>query len=194
MKNITTEELRGLQDRKGLILQGCGGDLQEWVDGINGILEQEGILPQGTRLQDVAAFQNGEITNLLFLFGEEKVDMGKLAVWRIKTHSQFEGTWLSDYVHNYLGGFRKEYETKRPDCPLIGEDGNIFHLMALASRTLREHGMNEQAEKMQKRITGGECHSYEEALQVLGEYVVITSKEAGQGMSMEDGEGQELSM
>ena len=28
-------------DQEGLVLQGCGGDLQEWVDGINEILAQE---------------------------------------------------------------------------------------------------------------------------------------------------------
>ena len=26
------------------VIQGCGGDLQEWVDGINDLLTQEGIL------------------------------------------------------------------------------------------------------------------------------------------------------
>lgn len=36
-----------------------------------------------------------------------KVDIGKLAMWRIKTHEQFGGTWLSDYVPNKLGGFDK---------------------------------------------------------------------------------------
>ena len=35
MKRITTDELRGMKGREGLILQGCGGDPQEWLDGIN---------------------------------------------------------------------------------------------------------------------------------------------------------------
>ena len=38
MKTITTEELKNMSHQEGLILQGCGGDLQEWIDGINGIL------------------------------------------------------------------------------------------------------------------------------------------------------------
>ena len=29
---------------EGIILQGCGGDLQEWVDGVNEMLAKEGIL------------------------------------------------------------------------------------------------------------------------------------------------------
>lgn len=35
---ITTEDLRSMKDQEGLILQGCGGDLNEWVDGINQML------------------------------------------------------------------------------------------------------------------------------------------------------------
>ena len=44
MKKITTEELKNMSHQEGLILQGCGGDLQEWIDGINGILREQGIL------------------------------------------------------------------------------------------------------------------------------------------------------
>ncbi len=33
------------------------------------------------------------------------MDMGRLAMWRIGTHGCFGGTWLSDYVDNYLGGY-----------------------------------------------------------------------------------------
>ncbi len=184
MNQFTTEELRKLHGREGLIIQGCGGDLKEWVYGIHQLLEQERIIPKGTRLKDVAMFRNGKVTNLLFFFGDEKVDIRKLAVWRLKTHDQFAGTWLSDYVNNRLGGFIEEQKqiAEKPSCALIGEDGNVFHLMAVASRTLREHGMRAQAEEMQKRIMGGECHSYYEALQVLGEYVTITSKEEMQEM------------
>ena len=40
---ISTEQLRHMGNQEGMILQGCGGDPQEWVDGINEILAQEGI-------------------------------------------------------------------------------------------------------------------------------------------------------
>lgn len=62
---------------------------------------------------------------------------------------------------------------KKPNCPLIGQDGNIFNLMAIASRTLREHDMVEQATEMCERIRN--CGSYYSALGVIGEYVNITS-------------------
>ncbi len=181
------EELRKMHDHEGLVLQGCGGDLKEWTDGINQMLEQEGILPKGKRLDEVAVFKNEGMTNLLFFFGEEKLDMGKLAVWRLQTHAQFGGTWMSDYVNNRLGGFIREDVSEKPNCTLIGEDGNIFHLMGIAARTLRENGLDEKAEEMEKRITGGECHNYYEALSVIDQYVTITGKEEPEmgGMVME---------
>ena len=184
MKTITTEELRKMKRQEGLILQGCGGDLQEWVDGINGMFREQGILLDGKPLEDVVVFQHEGLTNLLFFFGEQKLDMGKLALWRIQSHGQFGGTWLSDYVENKLGGFASERQEK-PDCPLIGEDGNIFHLLGVASRTLRENGMREQAEEMRQRIMGGSCHSYEEALMIISDYVNITSAEPEEEMGMD---------
>ena len=47
MRDITTDELRRMDDSEGLILQGCGGDPQEWVDGINELLTDAGILRGG---------------------------------------------------------------------------------------------------------------------------------------------------
>ena len=40
---ITTDALRRMSDSEGLILQGCGGDLQEWLDGINEMFTENGI-------------------------------------------------------------------------------------------------------------------------------------------------------
>ena len=98
--------------------------------------------------------------------------MGKLAMWRLQTHGAFGGTWLSDYVPNRLGGFRSTRQEKpRPLCSLLGQDGNIFHLMGIAARVLRQNGMAEEAKEMQTRIMGGACHSYEEALGIISEYV-----------------------
>lgn len=59
----------------------------------------------------------------------------------------------------------------KPDCKLIGEDGNIFNLMARAARTLRENDLTEEAKEMRERITSS--GSYDEALCIIGEYVNI---------------------
>lgn len=174
IQKINAEDLRKMEGKEGLILQGCGGDPQEWLDGINDLLTKEGILQNGTKFENAYVFENEGITNILFPFEENvQVDIGKLAMWRLMTHSNFSGKWLSDYVDNRLGGFISA--TQKPDCPLIGEDGNIFNLMGIASRTLRDHGMPEQAKEMSERIRAS--GSYDEALNIIGEYVNITSAE-----------------
>ena len=102
IKIVTIDELRQMNDQEGLILQGCGGDLQEWVDGINELFAQAGILQAGSawKAKAVRSFQYDGLTNLLFPFAGVLMDVGKLAMWRLQTREQFGGTWLSDYVPN----------------------------------------------------------------------------------------------
>ena len=172
IERITADDLRDMEHQEGLVLQGCGGEAQEWLDGINDLLTQDGILRNGSRFETVKVFQHDGLNNLLFPFESIQVDMGKLAMWRLQTHGAFGGTWLSDYVPNRLGGFRSaRQENPRPLCPLLGQDGNIFHLMGIAARVLRQNGMAAEAKDMQTRIMGGACHSYEEALGIISEYV-----------------------
>ena len=61
----------------------------------------------------------------------------------------------------------------KPICNLIGQDGNIFNLMGIVGRTLRQNDLPEQAEEMSERILGGEADSYDKAIQILMEYVEI---------------------
>lgn len=57
----------------------------------------------------------------------------------------------------------------KPDCPLIGADGNIFNLVGIAMRTLKRHGLNDEAKEMTARVFNS--GSYDEALAIIGEYV-----------------------
>jgi len=59
----------------------------------------------------------------------------------------------------------------KPECKLIGEDGNIFNLIGIASKTLRRNNMADKAAEMTDRIFNSE--SYNEALSIIGEYVEI---------------------
>ena len=158
IQNITVEDLRRMEDKEGLVLQGCGGDPDEWVQGINDLLAQKGILLEGTTFTHVSVFQNEGLTCLLFPFEDVKLDIGKLAMWRLQTHDTFGGTWLSDYIDNRLGHEPAQEAPGKPDCPLIGQDGNIFNLVGIASRTLKAHGMPEQAKEMAGRVFS--CDSY----------------------------------
>lgn len=165
----TTEDLRHMTNEEGLILQGCGGDLQEWVDGINDLLTQEGILLNGTKFEHAATFQHDGLTNLMFSFEGVQLNVGKLALWRIQTHSQFGGTWLSDYVPNRLGGFIQEQKLVKPKMELLGRDGNIFSIMGTASQLLQIAGMHDQNKEMIDRVTS--CRDYDQALHIISEYV-----------------------
>lgn len=119
VKSIATDNLRHMKDSEGLIIQGCGGYLDEWVEGINQMLTESEILLDGTQFENASTFEHDKVTCLLFPFENGvKLDMGNLALWRLQTHENFGGTWLSDYIPNRLGGFLTEYQTEQK----IGED------------------------------------------------------------------------
>lgn len=172
---VTAEKIRQMKGQEGLVLQGCGGSLEEWVDGINGELTEAGILKNGSKFENVFSFENDGLPCLLYPFDGVNLDMGKLAVWRLRTHESFGGTWLSDYVPNRMGGFLGEAgqdaDAEKPDCEFSGKDGNVFNLVGIAARILRKHGQEKQADEMKDRVFSS--GSYGEALSIIGEYVNI---------------------
>ena len=174
IRTITIDQLRRMENQEGLVLQGCGGSAREWLDGINRMLTANGCLKNGTVFTDVHVFQKDGSTCLLFPFSDDvKLDLGKLAIWRARSNERFGSTWLSDYVENELDGYIQEQpKQSKPDCPIIGANGNIFNLIGLASRTLRENQMEEQAVEMRTRVE--QSRSYHAAVSIIGEYVNIT--------------------
>ena len=110
IRRIQVGDLRKMSDREGLILQGCGGDPQEWLEGINEMLTDAGILRNGSRFERASLFEYDGHTNMLFDFEGVDLDVGKLAMWRLTTYGTIGGTWLSDYVPNRLGGFLEKSE------------------------------------------------------------------------------------
>ena len=192
IKTITTDDLRQMQDQEGLILRGCGGDPQEWLDGINDLFTNEGILLNGTRFRDCSVFEHDEQTCILFPFDGVELNVGRLAMWRIQCHNTYGGTWLSDFIPNCLDNAASESEQvkAKPDCPLIGQNGNIFNLMGIASRTLKEHDMADEASEMRNRIM--RSGSYEDALSIIGEYVHITSVDEAVSEDMDEYQGIQM--
>jgi len=66
-----------------------------------------------------------------------------------------------------------ESKQTKPDCPLIGQDGNIFNLVGIAAKTLKRNGLSLEASEMTERVFNS--GSYDEALGIIGEFVNITS-------------------
>ncbi|MCR4888538.1 MAG: hypothetical protein K5979_05075 [Ruminococcus sp.] len=66
-------------------------------------------------------------------------------------------------------------EKEKPMCPIIGANGNIFNILGIASRTLKDNGMAEEAQEMYNRaISSG---SYDEALCIITDYITPCSQE-----------------
>lgn len=61
---------------------------------------------------------------------------------------------------------------KKPKCKLIGEDGNVFNLIAIAQRVLKKNGMRKEAEEVWTRINN-EAEDYDHALRIIMEYVDV---------------------
>lgn len=191
---ITPEKLRTMSEDEGLIIQGCGGPLQEWVDGINDLLTKEEILLEGTKFNDAYTFTHDNLTCLLFKFSDDvKLHMGKLAMWRLKTHGAFAGTWLSDYVPNSLGGFVESSTDRiKPDCPLISEDSDVSYITGIAVGTLLKYGMEDEARELESRARS--INSRDEAMNIIGEYVNITSDDEAEDFFDDEDEGQGMSL
>ncbi len=66
-------------------------------------------------------------------------------------------------------------EKEKPMCPIIGANGNIFNILGIASRTLKDNGMTEEATEMYNRVTSS--GSYDEALCIITDYITPCSEE-----------------
>ena len=57
----------------------------------------------------------------------------------------------------------------RPNAPIIDADGNVFNLIGICSRSLKDAGYPDKAKEMTERVTSSK--SYEDALARMCEYV-----------------------
>ena len=63
-------------------------------------------------------------------------------------------------------------KNERPDCKMVGEDGNMNHCMGRAANALKKAGFSrEKIEEMYKEVTS---LPYPESFQKIGEYVNFT--------------------
>ena len=96
---------------------------------------------------------------------------GKKVELRGAIYDLYQGTF-----GDRMGYSIDEHIIEKPKCALIGQDGNIFNLVGIASKTLKRNGMYEESKQMSDRVFNSK--SYEDALCIIDEYVEITD-EAG---------------
>ena len=62
-------------------------------------------------------------------------------------------------------------EALKPECKLIGEDGNVFNIIGRVSKTLKSAGYEEQAKEFIEKAFNSE--SYDAVLTLAQNYVDI---------------------
>lgn len=58
------------------------------------------------------------------------------------------------------------------EVQLIGENGNIFNLLGIVSKELKRNGFLSEADQLWKEVQEN-AKSYEEALAIIQEYVIV---------------------
>lgn len=81
-----------------LVWQGCGDPLEEWYEGITNMLIENEIADKNYKMKEMYVFDNNGLTCILTPL--DKLDLGKLAVMRLKWRETFGTMWLSDYIDN----------------------------------------------------------------------------------------------
>ena len=113
IKTVTPDFIKGLKNHEGIIFRDCNDAPLVWLNGINELLTEEKILLEGTKFESAARFQNNGQVCMLFEFNEDiKIDMGKLAIWRLRTQPVFGGIWLSDYIDIHLAETTESMDEK----------------------------------------------------------------------------------
>lgn len=103
IKKISLDEVKNLSENKEfLVLQGTGGDLNDWVHGFEDIFVENNIVPKDFKFEEAYSFKNEKINNLMLSLNSKDIDIAKLAILRLQLRQIYGAMWLSDYVDNYL--------------------------------------------------------------------------------------------
>jgi hypothetical protein len=87
---------------EGIIFLGAGGELNDWVKGINDLWNKEklgsGLIEDKMQGLYFVKTTGGRMDLVMIFKTKSKLDIGKLAMWRLAFG---DASWLSDYVVNY---------------------------------------------------------------------------------------------
>ena len=144
INQITLTDLRRMNGKEGLILQGCGGEIKEWMDGINKMLTDKGIL---LTIQSLSMFLCFKMTALPVYFIHLKMSTltsASLQCGDCNPTQPLQGCGYPDYVDNRLGGFEPEQnkEEKAQTRLCIDRSGRQYiQSVRNFKRTLKQNGM-----------------------------------------------------
>jgi hypothetical protein len=62
--------------------------------------------------------------------------------------------------------------SQRPECRIVGEDGNVFAIIGRVSRVLKTAGQKQKANEWVARATSGD-YTYNGVLALMYEYVEV---------------------
>lgn len=114
INQITLTDLRRMNGKEGLILQGCGGEIKEWMDGINKMLTDKGILLDNTKFENVSVFKSDGVTCILYPF-EDVLKKGSLEVVKTSEDNFNEGVEFHLYGTSLSGVSIDLYATTNAD-------------------------------------------------------------------------------
>lgn len=80
----------------------------------------------------------------------------------------------------------EDIQNTKPEAKIIGADGNIFNIMSISFKALKDAGLEKESEEMLQRVTSS--HDYNEALRIIMEYVEpveVYEYEIDESMEME---------
>ena len=104
IKKIEFEELKEqMVEKEGIVCLGCGGDLNDWIQGVTDSLNDANVTKEKDPNKIFSEYfklaTTGGRIDLVFEFGESNVfDMGRMAIWRLEFG---DCSWISDYLINY---------------------------------------------------------------------------------------------
>lgn len=122
-----------------------------------------------TELKDYISGQNSDGYGEGLEQHEIKVSTGELYVSFWHSRRDYTIYTQEEFAELPVNRQAETQANRKPRCPLIGADGNIFNLIGLASRTLKDNNMVKEAQEMRSRVL--ESGSYDNALAIIMEYV-----------------------
>lgn len=146
------------------------------VSAVPSVKESDGVLYGCTTLELKEYLETEELSELCeYLTGQysdgwgEGFEQQEIQVGDGEIYVHF---WQSDDYEiqisdpNYQ---QKETEMRRPKMQLVGQDGNVFSILARANKLLQENGQGQEAKEMIARVQKSE--NYYQALHIISEYV-----------------------